>query len=187
MAQQFQKLNLICSLVLCSYCAPYLGAQTLLEYKDNAPLAMDLFWTQGFRYLENERYTEALVLLETLTVQDLSSCKSLLADFAYLKRTLLEEDQISAEKAFTNFVMRGILIDMYQLKDIESSKARSQKIQTLFKELISIQKYAKRFEFETYRDLVISFRRLNQLSKDKPQTDSYINNRQFVQEIFKEC
>ena len=76
---------------------------------------------------------------------------------------------------------------MYQLKDIESSKARSQKIQTLFKELISIQKYAKRFEFETYRDLVISFRRLNQLSKDKPQTDSYINNRQFVQEIFKEC
>lgn len=166
---------------------PYLCAQTLLPYKSKAPLAANLYWTKGFDYLESKRFVETLNLLEDLTGGNLGSCGNLQGYYDILQKAILEEDKVSAEKAFSEFIITGILIDIGQLNSIESDNERSLAIQMLFKELIAIQKYAKRLNFYTYRDLVISFRRLNQLVKNESQMSLYIENNPQIQKILEGC
>ena len=184
---QNHYLKILVAIILWGLNPPKLHGQEFLDYKNNAPLSMDLYWAQGFHYLENERYSETRDLLKTLAILELSSCASLITDFGDLEQTLLEEDKSNALRAFTQFVLHGILLDMNQMSNVDDPEIRGKAIQTLFKELISIQKYAKRFEFQTYRELVISFRRLNQLSKEKVQLDRYLMQNQLVQETIRGC
>lgn len=173
--------------MFCFFQTQYLIAQEFVPFKDNAPLTCDLYWTKGFDYLEDDRFSETLNLIENLVTNNLGRCENLRTDYLDLKKTLIEKDKIKSENALTRFIITGILIDLAHLNIIDDELERRQTIQILFKELIAIQKYVKRLNFDTYRDLVISFRRLNQLFRNKPQINLFIDNNLMIQKILEGC
>jgi hypothetical protein len=97
-------------------------------------------------------------------------------DFASLKSFLETTDKTQIQKAFSKVVITTLLVEIKRIHLIEGVFERKKFIRDLFKEMIAIQKYAKQYNFELYKELMICFRRLNQLANDVGAIESYVQS-----------
>jgi hypothetical protein len=157
-------------------CFFQMQGQSYLSFRKEASIPMDLYWSKGFNLIEDNRLELAKELIEPLLFKSQDECISLDEDFASLKSLLETKDKTQIQKAFSKVVITSLLVEIKRIHLIEGVFERKKFIRDLFKEMIAIQKYAKQYNFELYKELMICFRRLNQLSNDAGAIESYVQS-----------
>ena len=168
-----KRLALITLFLSCFF---QLQGQSSLSFRQEASIPMDLYWTKAFDLIDNNRLELAQELIENLIVTSQGECLSLDEDLASLKFNFNTEENTQIQKAFSKLIITSLLIEIKRIHLIEGVYERKKFIRDLFKEMIAFQKYAKQYDFELYRELMICFRRLNQLSSDASAIELYVQS-----------
>ena len=162
-------------------------SQVSLPFRKDAPIATDLYWTKAYNLLENRRAEELDQLLGGLIKGSTGTCSGFDSEFDNLNDVLNGQNNADALRALTEFIARSIVLEIYALKTIPDRQERKTAIINLFKELIAIQKYIKTIDFDTYRELVNCFRRLNQLYRDRARLEKFIDEQDYLSKYAIKC
>ena len=162
-------------------------SQVSLPFRKDAPIATDLYWTKAFDLLEDQRQVELEQLLMGLLQNSKGSCSGFDKAYEDLNKALDTQNKAENERALTEFITRSIVLEIYALKTIPDRQERKTAIINLFKELIAIQKYIKTIDFDTYRELVNCFRRLNQLHGDPARLEKFIDEQDYLSKYAIKC
>lgn len=173
--------------ILISFSCFSAQSQISLPFREEANISVDLYWSKGFDLISDSRFGMAEELIDDLLASSVGKCDVFDQDFALFKAALVTQDKSLAENAFTELILNSLLLEINRLDSIESVSLRKKSVVNLFKELISIQKYIKAYDFATYKTLVICFRRLNQLSGDQEKLKSYIKSFELMSKLKESC
>lgn len=168
-------------------CSGIAQGQGSLPFRKEAPIAADLYWTKAYDLVESQRFEEVSKLLSVLADTSMGICTGFDREYNVLKETLGKKNQADIELAITQFITKSIVFEIYSLKTVADAKERKTMVLNLFKELIAIQKYIKNFDFDTYRQLVNCFRRLNQLYSDQARLEQFILNQEYLSKYAFKC
>lgn len=172
-----KKLATILVFIACSWTVQ---SQVSLPFREEAPIAADLYWTKAFDLVEDQRFDEVLKLLAVLAESSMGICTGFDNAYIDLKETIGKQNQAEVDRALTQLITQSIVLEIYALNTIPDVKVRKTMVINLFKELIAIQKYIKEIDFDTYRQLVNCFRRLNQLHVDPVRMKQFIEAQEFL-------
>ncbi len=161
--------------------------QSPLPFRNEAPISVDLYWTKGFSLIEEDRFEDLSNLIDGLTLSSLGLCKGFDQQNDELIQVFKRQNRAQSAEAFTKFITSLIVLEIYSLNTIPDDKARKELILGLFKELIAIQKEIKAYDFETYRQLVNCFRRLNQLYTNPTRLKEFVDAQQFLLKYELKC
>ncbi|MDB2388856.1 hypothetical protein N9W02_00400 [Flavobacteriaceae bacterium] len=161
--------------------------QTSLPFRKEAPISVDLYWTKGFSLIEEDRFEDLSNLIADLTNSSLGNCKGFDQQYDELIMVFNSNNKAKSAEAFTKFITSIIILEIHALNSIPEDKARKESILGLFKELIAIQKEIKAIDFETYRQLVNCFRRLNQLYTNPARLKEFVDSQQFLLKYELKC
>ena len=170
--------------ISCSWTAQ---SQVSLPFREDAPIATDLYWTKAFDFLEAKRFGELQTLMDVLIKGSLGRCKDFDQVYGALVQALENKNQDALERALTEFITKSIVYEINYLSNIEDVKRRKEIVLNLFKELIAIQKYIKDLDFDTYRQLVNCFRRLNQVYSDTRRLEQFIDRQDYLAKYALKC
>ena len=162
-------------------------SQVSLPFRKEAPIATDLYWTKAYDLLEDQRLAELKQLLVGLTQSSMGSCRGFDKAYEYLNEVLDGQNIADSELALTEFITRSIVLEIYALNTISNQRERKTAVINLFQELIAIQKYIKVIDFDTYRQLVNCFRRLNQLHVDPARLKKFIEEQEYLSKYALKC
>lgn len=179
-----KKLANILVFITCIWTAQ---GQVSLPYRQDAPIPVDLYWTKAFDLLEDERLGGLKELLEGLISDSSGLCAGFDQDYEALEAVISAKNKANIERALTEFITRSIVLEIHALNTIKEAKERKAIVISLFTELIAIQKYIKSFDFDTYRQLVNCFRRLNQLYSNPAQLQEFIDSQKYLSKYELKC
>lgn len=162
-------------------------SQISLPFRKEAPIATDLYWTKAYDLLKDQRLAELDQLLEGLTQSSKGYCRGFDQAYEGLNEVFRTQNSTDAERALTEFITRSIVLEIYALNTISNQRERKSAVINLFKELIAIQKYIKVIDFDTYRQLVNCFRRLNQLHVDVTRLEKFIDEQEYLSKYALKC
>jgi hypothetical protein len=179
-----KQLASILIILTCSWTAQ---SQVSLPFRKEAPIATDLYWTKAYDLLEDQRLAELEQLLGGLTQTSMGFCSGFDKAYEDLNKVLDTQNKAETERALTEFITRSIVLEIYALNTIADQRERKTAVINLFKELIAIQKYIKAIDFDTYRQLVNCFRRLNQLHVDAARLEKFIDEQEYLTKYYLKC
>jgi hypothetical protein len=179
-----KKLATILVLISCIWTAQ---GQVSLPFRQDAPIPVDLYWTKAFDLMENQRLGGLEELLEGLINDSSGLCAGFDQNYEALKAVISARNKANIERALTEFITRSIVFEIYALNTIKEQKERKTIVINLFKELIAIQKYIKSVDFDTYRQLVNCFRRLNQLYSNPDRLQEFIDSQKYLSKYKLKC
>lgn len=151
-----------------------------LAYKTEASVEINLIWSKSLEYIEGEQFKEASTLLGKIKATDLSVCSNLYYQHDSLMAAIAVSQGIQAEQLLARFVITGILIDLKSLVNLEGIDHRKALIKAVFRELIAIQRIAKKYEYARYKKLIILLRRLHILVKVEDKMRDEINQNELI-------
>lgn len=150
--------------------SPKGGAQNIRTFKDASALECHLYWAKGIELIEAQRYNDFEKLLKSIVHPNLEKeviqnfgCRYFQKQYTDLLQSLSSNNEGEIEKAFLDFVLTGIYLDLHNTLTLSDSQEKSRHIKGLFKEVIAIQKLMKKYEFENYKRLILLFRQINQV------------------------
>lgn len=180
--------NLLAILVLFT-CLWTVRGQTALPLRKDVQISMDLYWSKSFDLIEDNRFVELEKLLTQLVQSSLGICANFDNEYNKLSSVLNNSalKTFDSQKALTEFITILIVYEVQRIHPILDPRERKERILGLFKELIVIQKYIKDLDFDTYRQLVNCFRRLNQLSGDPEGLKQFVDRQEFLSKYAIKC
>jgi hypothetical protein len=185
--EETYMLKQLASILIIFTCFWTAQGQVSLPFRKEAPIATDLYWIKAYDLLEDQRLAELEQLLGGLTQTSMGFCSGFDEALEGLNKALEGQNKAEAERALTLFITRSIVLEIYALNTVTDQKERKTAVINLFKELIAIQKYIKAIDFDTYRQLVNCFRRLNQLHVDPPRLEKFIDEQEYLSKYALKC
>lgn len=168
-------------------CICTVQGQVSLPFRQDAPIPADSYWTKAFDLIEDQRLGGLEELLDGLINDSSGLCAGFDQNYEALKAVIGDKNNANIERKLTEFITRSIVLEIYALNTIKEPKERKAIVISLFKELIAIQKYIKSIDFDTYRQLVNCFRRLNQLYSNPARLQEFIDSQKYLSKYELKC
>ena len=171
------------------------GAQSVRTFKDVSPLECHLYWAKGIKLIEAKRFNDFEELLQSVVnpnrkqevVVQSFGCSYYQKQYTKLLKSLSSNNSEEIERAFLDFVLIGIYLDLHNTLALSNNQEKSRHIKGLFQEVISIQKLMKEYQFENYKKLILLFRQINQVRNSNAQVASRLNQYDELQTCLKNC
>lgn len=170
------------------------GAQNISTFKDSTLLECHLYWAKGTELIEANRFNDLEKLIKTLVnlkpeseVKQSFGCNHFQEQYTRLLQAISSKKREEIEKAFLDFVLTGIYVDLYNILALSNNEEKSRHIKGLFQEVISIQKLIKKYQFENYKRLISLFRQINQVRNSNNMVAHQLDRYDELQMCLKNC
>jgi len=162
-------------------------SQNSIDFREQSSLPASVYWTKAFDLLNQNRLEEAKNLTDDLFKSIGGDCLILNKGISELNTAYKQQLTPEIVETLTRVIVNSVLIDIRQLSTEKSPIKRKEKVISLFKEIIAIQKEFKALDFKKYRALVVCFRRMNQLVSDDEILKNYIQSIEFINDLKDQC